>query len=774
MNNKHNRILWLINHTTLREFEVPLLLSFNFEVFTPKVFPSDEANRSASIDHQYDKTLTIPPKALAILNKHDFYSRPLTPQIEQILNTYFETVFIAFFPKMMDEFVSKFKGRILLRTFGLASTASYEKVMESEFNAEFHAKLQAISKRFWFAQSYPHLVEVETNLLKKRAVTLPLGLPDSIFSQTNTWRGGENKILFVCPRIASSPTYYGAIYQEFKNGFKGLPYIVAGAQPIQVKDPNVTGFQTREDYNHLLRTCAVMFYHSREPRHLHYHPLEAVVFGMPLIYMRDGMLEQLGGEDQPGACATYLEARDKIRRILNGDAGLIKSILTAQQKLLETFTWEFNRKEWENNFINHVLRKKITNKSSEIKTIGVFVPVAYRGGTLNAAKNLIKMMHLGSREHKQPVNLVFSCVADFYDIDEDFADLLALNVSIRETVWRTVTKAQVQNILLLDGNVSTLKHAHYLLPTDEVCNFNDCDYWIIVSDRTVEPLAPIKPYGMLIFDYIQRYIPELLGDYAEYGFLESARAANFVLTTTPSTRDDAIQYVGLDANKVHLFPMEFNPFRLQPNASPIDGDYFIWTTNTAIHKNHAKAFEALDIYYGKLNGKFKVVMTGVDTNHFDVNHENDIFFPAHLKYARDLLTKMPLVTHHLIIKGNVGLQDYISLLAHAKFLWHPTIIDNGTFSVVEAAYYGIPSLSNNYPQMQFINNRFHLNLCFGDATDPLAMAKSLKKMELEWLEQKEQLPAPQHLDNFSYNKLAPEAWQLLQSLMQARNMITYG
>lgn len=33
------RVLWLLNHTTLRECEVPLLQSMGFEIFTPKRFP---------------------------------------------------------------------------------------------------------------------------------------------------------------------------------------------------------------------------------------------------------------------------------------------------------------------------------------------------------------------------------------------------------------------------------------------------------------------------------------------------------------------------------------------------------------------------------------------------------------------------------------------------------------------------------------------------------------------------------------------------------------
>ncbi|MFA5902150.1 MAG: hypothetical protein WC829_23910 [Hyphomicrobium sp.] len=35
--------------------------------------------------------------------------------------------------------------------------------------------------------------------------------------------------------------------------------------------------------------------------------------------------------------------------------------------------------------------------------------------------------------------------------------------------------------------------------------------------------------------------------------------------------------------------------------------------------------------------------------------------------------------------GEVSEHDYLANLVGAEFLWHPALIDNGTFSVIEAA-----------------------------------------------------------------------------------------
>ena len=64
---KTRRIMWLINHTTLRAFEVPLLIDMGYEVFCPKSFPYNEGNLSASVEWKYDDTLTIPKDDLDIL-----------------------------------------------------------------------------------------------------------------------------------------------------------------------------------------------------------------------------------------------------------------------------------------------------------------------------------------------------------------------------------------------------------------------------------------------------------------------------------------------------------------------------------------------------------------------------------------------------------------------------------------------------------------------------------------------------------------------------------
>lgn len=355
---RENRILWLINHTTLRAFEVPLLHSLGFEVYTSKAFPVDETNLSASIDYSYDKNLTIPQELLAELNQHNFYSQPLSERLCSDLNKYFGTVVCALFPDMIRELVTKYAGRILLRVFGLAHPATYSHLLNVYCGKDMVENIRRIRHRVWLAQAFPEIADIEESWLKDRAVTLPLGLPESTLAHANTWTGRDRRIFFVCPRIASTP-YYGKVYTDFKKTFGDLPHIIAGRQLIKVEDSQVTGTASDAVFQSWLKNCLVMFYHSQEPRHLHYHPLEAMAFGMPVIYMRGGILEKLTQDDQPGACSSFAEAREKVIRVLNCDTEFIHHLKSSQLTMLDKFKPQYARNEWQKNFVNGILRSPI-------------------------------------------------------------------------------------------------------------------------------------------------------------------------------------------------------------------------------------------------------------------------------------------------------------------------------------------------------------------------------------------------------------------------------
>lgn len=125
------RIMWLINHSTLRNFEIDQLKKIGVEeIFLPKKFPYDEGNLSASVIFDHDKDLTLSREDLDILNAQDWYCEP-SQEAWDIANRHFDVVFLAFFPRQLMAVTSNFRGAIVLRPFGLSGNLRYSDLIMS-------------------------------------------------------------------------------------------------------------------------------------------------------------------------------------------------------------------------------------------------------------------------------------------------------------------------------------------------------------------------------------------------------------------------------------------------------------------------------------------------------------------------------------------------------------------------------------------------------------------------------------------------------------------
>ena len=119
------RLVWIVNHRTLMEGEVPVLRGLGYEIFVPKVIPSDDPEyRSGAVTYEYDETLTLPLAALAVLNEHDFYRRVWSPTLATILNRYFDVVVtsVSLYTTPLEQAVRRFQGTVVARVFLYPST----------------------------------------------------------------------------------------------------------------------------------------------------------------------------------------------------------------------------------------------------------------------------------------------------------------------------------------------------------------------------------------------------------------------------------------------------------------------------------------------------------------------------------------------------------------------------------------------------------------------------------------------------------------------------
>jgi hypothetical protein len=369
MHSRGKRVVWLLNHTTLMKAEVSILMSMGYEVFTPKVIPTVENNidfRTCVVDFSYDKSLTIPGDVLKVLNETNLYTEEWPSDVVEYINTYFSAIFVVPISIPLVSSLKFFKGAILLRAFGLESRQTYARLMQY-LNRDSLRLIYAARDRFWFAAGYQQLCEVEPKLISKRNVYLPVALPSSFDQHARTWTGGEKQILFVCPHIETND-YYKIIYQNFKRDFGDLPHVIIGKQDVSVDDPHVLGFVPDDRHIELLQKSSLLYYHSHEPRHVHYPPIEAAKIGIPVVFHQESLLARMLNHLPPGAIGSTEQARRVIELILQGDQQTIDAIRNEQQTIVDLFSESRCLEVWQKSFSENGISDFLKN-SNESKLI---------------------------------------------------------------------------------------------------------------------------------------------------------------------------------------------------------------------------------------------------------------------------------------------------------------------------------------------------------------------------------------------------------------------
>lgn len=410
------------------------------------------------------------------------------------------------------------------------------------------------------------------------------------------------------------------------------------------------------------------------------------------------------------------------------------------------------------------------------RSVTVILPAPYRGGTLRVTKTVARMLVKGSRDAGEPCHVRIAVLANNYDLKTEFRDAIDEGIEIREISFQEVSSGQVKNTNSFQGRDVALPFQSYFMPEDGINNCIDSDVWLMVSDRMERPLAPVRPLVVFATDYIQRYVPSIFwpprpGE-VDLSYIQTVRQADAVFVTTPQTGLDVVSYVGVPKKRVHLAPMDFDPTsiarvdraRSRPDASQ---PYFIWPTNTTRHKNHKRAFEALAMYYEELGGRCDVKLVGPYSEWLNPERDFREIYGSddHVDAVRAFIRKTPSFKGKVHFLGELSDSAYASSVAGAAFLWHPTLTDNGTFVVAEAAFLGCPSLMSGYPQMRYIAERFSIPDVFFDATNVREMAEALKDMEVRYDEIRRQLPTSEDLNKHSWHAYAQEYWTLLKGAL---------
>jgi glycosyltransferase involved in cell wall biosynthesis len=360
------------------------------------------------------------------------------------------------------------------------------------------------------------------------------------------------------------------------------------------------------------------------------------------------------------------------------------------------------------------------------------------------------------------IEVVFGHLDDPVCYPKEAFEHLPASIKRRPYRWRNVPREEAVRACTYAGLNSSLAHQAYQAPDDGISQFADCDLWIFISDRLETPVLPVRPYILMVYDYLQRYQTPFDDDDTNQKLVARAHAAEAVMVTTTFTAGDARQFAGIPAKKIRKVPMLAPEFFANEEQGRPEGNmdaFFLWTSNLTPHKNHENAFKALRLYYEKYGGSLKCHVTGVGTRELLKRNA------PHLTALRDIRSSSAALKRHLKIQGELPDQTYQAQLGRAAFLWHPGRIDNGTFAVVEAAHLGVPALSSDYPAMREIDKQFSLHLIWMDPDDPEHMARQLKRMEAELDTLRHRLPTAEQLAGQSVDRLAGTYWSVIKDYL---------
>lgn len=752
------RILWMLNHKTLMQFEVPLLRTLGYEVYIPKI-PSFDV--SVAVDWESDKFLTIPAEDLEVLNQIDFYERRITPEEAVILNRYFQTAMMGDTSTAIESMVDYFQGMLVLRAYGLhEAVGSYTDRIISELGLFTMTKIENLGARFVFGEAYRGLSKIECRFFQDHTLYMPIGLADA--KVTDRWTGEKKKALFVCPRIKISGLYEEK-YKKFKKDFKGIPYAIGGVQPIAVEsDPKVLGNLPKEEYETLYTSYRCLFSSDQEKNWLAYPPLEAVRSGMPLVFMAGGMLDKMGGKDLPGRCASIQAARTMVSRLVNGDKALAGRLRKTQGVLLEKFTLEYCMPHWQSAMEKLEERREIKQIplfGRRKKRVAVVLPEGYTGGVLDYSIGLARALKTGIENAGDPVDLVFAHVEhQNFERRDFFKPLRDMGIPIRSFSWQWIDPFRAREILGLKGiGDKTAKsfNESYIIPQDGIAFFADCDFLLFTADRVGGYPLLLQPYGVISHDFVQRYVPQVMEPGVEPIFLQTMRRAKAVFTTTSVTAERAAQYAGISKDRIHLIPLFFATGEDSAVPMPPESEgqeatakkekpYFIWSTNSTEHKMHLLALEGLMKYYDE-GGSLLCRMTGAFTELLSPKRKSAGPTYPYCEKVQKMIESDKNLLKNIKIMGQMPKGSYERLLAHAAFIFHPGTADNGNMTSFDAAYRGVPTLSNDYQAMRYYEKVLRLNIRFFDVTDEDSVAQALLDGEQNHLAMARSLPSRDEL-----------------------------
>jgi glycosyltransferase involved in cell wall biosynthesis len=390
----------------------------------------------------------------------------------------------------------------------------------------------------------------------------------------------------------------------------------------------------------------------------------------------------------------------------------------------------------------------------------LMLPWHYTGGVWQAARNLVHALSAINRQRGQ----------------------LEITLGLEPAL-----AAAAANEFGPDVRVCEVKLAQEILsegPSARLCftvggaTAADAEAWVALADRFETPLRTDRPYGVFVHDMIQRHAPEAFTDqffhHQAEGMGPTLRGAARVFTTSPATWCDVRDEFGIAEENLRLLPVaceaatRFGRLRSEPVSLP-RSSFILDVTNTSPHKGAEHLFRAYRRLKDTLGPECPLlVLCGHGTEHFSARVHDQGRIAEYWTGRRAPLIELGLEEgNDVVFLGLVSDAELKDLYERCAVVVNAARFDNGSFSLIEARYFGKPTVSTDYPACRFLTDRFSIPTHFAPIGDDEALAEALRSalreppvdgFELENV--RRDLEAPE----LRYERVAEEVYRTLLEL----------
>lgn len=744
------RILWLSNNRIYRKAEADIFCEMGYEVYMPKTGHFNNDLSFDNVNYEYDKYLSIEKKDIDYLNSIDLWAVSELRSSIQLINQYFDFVIFPFEAELIDVFLHAYKGKALCRVYdGIGSEEMIEAIRT--YCPTFFKDIDNNHHRFRFVMQYEETVE-KNSWVKKHAVFIPMALDNERFS----WNGGDEFIYWE-PNIEINSENRKQ-YENFKKDFHDMCYSIGGEQLIEIVDKQHQILNYEQLIEKISR-CSAVVYMPESKNSLDYFILKVIQSGIPVIYNSKSLLDKLISHKTDGQIKDNKDFR-KIIEALN-KSSLTKNIVEAESEVIHRNNRGICKNLWFS-----LLSSFSFEEHSDVKDIklALVMPNNYTGGVLDFTKRLALAIN---EANKSDLSLRIKTVIyypehEVFDEQDYFEDVRQAGIDVRSFKWQEKDRAWIANYFLLQDLPDDKKMKKLFFIEDGMSNLHEFDYVIFTADFAPMPYYIPVRYSVVVHDVIQRNIA--MGNKTFEGYRQFCiRRAERVIATTEPMMKQVMSYIGIVQDRMVYMPQMLEAIDINNKLAASEEEYFLWATNTAKHKNHITALNALEEYYIN-GGSMKCCITGAAVKKLDPDYEiSEAETYGYLSTVRKKIQNSNILKANLVFMGNLPKKDYFNLLQNAAFTFHPGYADNG--NVVDAVQLKVPALSSDYPAMRFMNERMNLNCTFCKWDDYKSITNGLFYMEAHYRELKGRLNESEFYHKFTWQGQKNEIYNIVKSMI---------